>query len=175
MDRKEIAKFLETATDEQVKALAAVAKPPTEAEIKAAADAKAKEIADAAKTEDGRIKAAAEAAVKSLTFDQILALASPETRDSIKAGAKAAETRKEAAIKSLKDSKRCGYSDEELKAMSQSSLDNLVELAQLKPAYASVAVTPRAAQDGGEEKKSVEAAPNFNERLKAASAAKAKK
>lgn len=175
MDRKEIAKFLETATDEQVKALAAAAKPPTEAEIKAAADAKAKVDSEFAKTEDARIKAAAEAAVKSLTFEQLVAAAKPEMRDSINAGLKAAEARKAESIKALKESKRCSFSDDELKAMSQSNLDTLVELAQVKPAYASAPVTPRDGQDGGDKAKTVPAAQDLNAAIKAAAAAKSKK
>jgi hypothetical protein len=54
MTKCEIAKFLETATEDQLKALSAVAKPPTAEELKAAAD---KKTADEKKIADDKIAA----------------------------------------------------------------------------------------------------------------------
>jgi hypothetical protein len=133
MKREELVKFLEKATDEQVLALSTVAeaKPavpavPVVAEVKVKAETpKALSEADV----QTMIKAGVDAGIKALTFDQVLEKADPSMRDAINTGKTVGDARKESTIKSLKATGRCKYSDEELKAMSQKQLDNLVELA----------------------------------------------
>lgn len=169
MTKCELTKFLETATDEQLKALSAAAKPPTEAEIKAAADAKVAE--DKAKKDAADLKTAADAKAKTIadikatgkndltedalkalsqelldaklkalsapkapTFEELLATASSDVRAAINAGVSAANAKKDASIKVLQGTKRCSYTEQELKAMTQDQLDNLVKLADIKVA-----------------------------------------
>lgn len=68
-------------------------------------------------------------AAKAPTFDDLLKAADPATRESIESMRAAAATKKAATIKALKDTGRCKVADDKLQAMSQTELDQLVELA----------------------------------------------
>lgn len=77
------------------------------------------------------------------TFEDILATASPEVRDSIAEGMRVGAAKREATIKTLKDSGRCDYTDAQFKAMSQADLDRLVKLANVKAAVDFSGQAPR--------------------------------
>jgi hypothetical protein len=149
MTKEQITKFLDTATDEQLKALSAVAekKEPTAEEIKAAAAAKLKadedvklKAAEAAKmkaaedkaAEDAKATTDAKATPKAPTFDELLATADPSTRAAINEGKRLGDAKRESTIKALKGTGRCKHTDEQLKALSQDELDNLMALADVK-------------------------------------------
>lgn len=132
MTKEQLEAFLKTATTEQLKAMSAVIeKPePNAAELKAAADAEAERIrvaAEALARQDVATQVAA--AIKSLTFEQILATADPAIRDAVATGKSVGEAKKASTVKALKDTGRCSYSDSELAAMNQGDLDRLVSLA----------------------------------------------
>lgn len=178
MTKQELAKFLETATEEQLKALSAVAKPPTAEELKAAADQKAADEKAANDKKEADLKAAAdlakqdvktqvEAAIKGLTFDQILATADPATRDAVTQGKALGEAKKASTIEALKATKRCSYSDDELKAMSQAQLDRLVELAGSNVRAAIDFGGQGAPKDLAASKNEAPAPPSLDEALKA--------
>jgi hypothetical protein len=112
-------KFLETASDEQLAAF--------ESRVPA-------EVPATPKAVEPVVAAAAAVAPKAVTFDELLANASPETRDSINEGIRIGRERKVASIATLKASGRCTISDEKLTAMSQGELDQLVKLADVKVA-----------------------------------------
>ncbi len=123
MTKEAIAKFLETATPEQLAAITGAVegtnpavKAAQEAAVKAAADLKAAQDKSAADLKAAEEKAAA---------DLKAATEAPEYV-AFKAAAQAA---KDASIKALKETGRCDMTDEALKAMSQVELDRLVKLA----------------------------------------------
>lgn len=138
MNKTELATFLATATEDQLKALTAAVKVPTEAELKAAKEASELELktaADAKIVADKKIADDAVAAYKvanqpkTATFDDVLATADADTRASINEGIRVAKERKAVTIKALKDTGRCDLTDAELASKSQSDLDTLVKLA----------------------------------------------
>ena len=150
--------MLESATDEQLTRFeAAVA-----AELKAAAEAKeadmkaAKTAADlkAAKDktdEDARLLAAAKAGKGEVTFEEVLAKASPEVQASFKAMQDQAAAKKTATIASLKAAgARCTFTDAQLNAMEQGQLDALVVLADIKPATDHSLVMPPASRNAAD-------------------------
>ncbi len=134
MTKEQIAKFLETATEDQMKALSAAAgeKP---AEVPAVAAAPVAAVVPA-------VVAAAPAAVavetKEPTLADLMAKASPEVQAQFKASEAAAATTKAASVKALKDTGRCTITDEVLGAKSQAELDQLTALIGVKPAPSTV-------------------------------------
>lgn len=120
MENEKIAKFLKTATPEQIAALEAfVEKPAPAAVLETPVPAPAAPVA-----------AAAVPAVKAPTFEEILATADPAMRDAVNEGARIGREKKAATIKALKATERAaGFSDAELDGMTQSQLDRLVALA----------------------------------------------
>lgn len=129
MTKEEIVKALQDAknlTPCQITALQAALegkttetpKVPTEAELKVLADARTAEVqSEVAK------------AFAALTFDQVLAKAPAGVRDLISTGVASGESIKAKTIKALMDTGRCGYSEDELKGMTQGNLNQLVTLA----------------------------------------------
>lgn len=172
MDKNAIVKFLETATECQLKALGAFveagAKPvevkaevkqPTAEELRAAEDARKAEV-----------KAAVDTAMTALTFDQVLAKADAGTRDSIATGRALGEAKKAATIAALQATKRCDHTEDELKAMNQAQLDRLVKLAG--DVRAAVDFGGQGAPRDGDAAKEVAPAPDLGDRIRAAQAAK---
>jgi hypothetical protein len=125
MKKEDLVKFLEKATDEQIAALSIVAegKPATPA-APVVAEKVAEKIVETKVAETPKVQ----------TFEEMLATATPELRDSINEGLRVGREKKAATIKTLKDSKRCVYTDDELNAMPQAQLDKLVTLADIKVA-----------------------------------------
>jgi hypothetical protein len=121
MNKEQITKFLETATPEQLTALSAVAENKPVAAAPAAVAAEP--------TVAAAPGVAAAAPIKPVTFEDVLASAPADVRESINEGVRVASARKTTTIKGLMDTGRCKYTEDELKAMSQRSLDILVELA----------------------------------------------
>lgn len=116
-NKEKMAKFLETATEEQIaKAIAA-----NEAPVAPVAAVVTPEVAP-------KVAAAVEAP-KPVTFAEVLATADADTRESINEGLRVGREKKAATIKALKDTGRCDMTDEQLNASSQASLDQLVKLA----------------------------------------------
>lgn len=66
---------------------------------------------------------------KAPTFNDLLSAADPDVRESINTGIRVARERKAATIKSLKDTGKCTFSDEQLQGMTQAQLDSMVTLA----------------------------------------------
>jgi len=182
-------------TDAEVKAAAdakALADKKTAADLKAAEDTKTlkaqsiKALKDTGKNvlTDAALEAmsqadldkaiAAATAPKAATFEELLASAPAETRAAFAAAKSAATEKHTATVKVLVDAKRGGYTEAELKALSQEQLDKLVKLADIKAAATTVDFSglgaPRADGNAG----AVPAAPDMNARIKAAAAAKAK-
>lgn len=162
MTKEQITKFLETATPEQLAALGSVAEgkaaPMTPEQIKAAGD---KVLADKTKADEDAAEEAkkkkeaeqknASATVVEPTFEQLLEKAPAETREAIRSATDAAAKRKTASVASLRAAgDRCKFSDTELKAMSQSQLDNLISLADIKPAVDNSFGAPRVAASTGD-------------------------
>lgn len=148
MKRCELTKFLETATDAQLAALSAVVE--------------GKQVEDPKPAEQPK---AAEAA-KPQTFEEVLATAAPEIRESIAEGLRVSQAKKTASIKTLKDSGRCDLTDEQLSALPQGELDKLVKLAGIRAAVDFSGLgAPRADQDTS---KDAPAAPDLNARILAA-------
>ncbi len=77
---------------------------------------------------------ATQEAPKAQTFEQLLANAAPEIRETMESSLKLHNERKGHIIKALKDSGRCNFSDDALKAMKMSDLENLAALASV-PTY----------------------------------------
>ena len=119
----ELTKFLETATEDQLKALTAVAEGKVEPKV----DAKVEPKVDA-KVEDTKVVDEPKVA-KAPTFEEVLATAAPDIRAAIAEGQRVGNERKAATIKVLKDSGRCTFTDVQLNAMDQASLDALKTLA----------------------------------------------
>lgn len=69
------------------------------------------------------------AETKPATFEEVLALASPDVKAQFTEQTRVAGEKKAATIKALKDSGRCNFSDEQLNAFDQKQLDNLAALA----------------------------------------------
>jgi ribosomal protein L7/L12 len=113
MKREDILKKLEQATDAQLEEVGKVFEP--------AAPAAAPAPAAPAPT-------AAPAAAKAPTFGELLAAADTDTRESIESGIRIAKEKKAAAIKTLKDTGKCSFSDEALNGMTQAQLDSLITL-----------------------------------------------
>ncbi len=130
MNKEQIAKFLETATDEQVKALSAVVETPAPA---ATTETKVETPAVEAKVEtpaavETKVETPAVAA-KAPTFEELLNAADQPTRDAINSAKQVGNEKRAASIKALKDTGRCELTDAELGTKSQSELDQLVKLA----------------------------------------------
>jgi hypothetical protein len=125
MTKCELVKFLETATEDQVKALSAAVEAKVEPKVEPKAEATAirVETEKAEKTEP-----------KAPTFDEVLATATPEVRDSIRAGVKIAADKKTATIAALKATGRNDFADEQLASKSQCELDRMLKLADVKAA-----------------------------------------
>lgn len=165
MTKEQIAKFLETATDEQVKALSAVVETPAATtEQPQVEKTVAVETPAAATTQP----AAAAAQVKTPTFEEVLAAASQADRDAFNAGKAAGEVKRAETIKALKDTGRCSFSDTELASKTQSELEQLVKLAGTPKVDFSVAGASRV--EGQQE---IPAAPDLTAAVRAARGAKA--
>lgn len=156
MTKEQIAKFLETATEDQIKALSVAAgEKPAEQPAAVAAPAAAV-VAQPAAVE-----------VKEPTLEDLIAKSSPEVQAAHAASVKASGDAKAATIKSLKDTGRCTIADKDLEAKSQAELDQLLALSGAPKA---VAVdfggqgAPKVA-GAGDEKNTVPAPPNMNERI----------
>lgn len=168
MTKEQIVKFLETATDEQVKAMSAVAEPPapaaaTETKVETPAAAPAAETKVETPAAETKVETPAVAA-KSPTFEELLEKADQPTRDAIEAGKKVGSEKRAASIKALKDTGRCELTDAELASKSQDELDRLVKLAGSAAVNFSVAGGPKA-QDGAVV---IPAAPDMTAAVKAA-------
>lgn len=148
MNKEQIVKFLETATDEQVKALSAVAEPPAPA------------AKDTTKVETP----VAVAAAKTPTFEEILATAEPSVREAIAEGQRVGADKRTTTIKALKDTGRCDMTDKELAAMSQAQLEQLVKLAGAPKVDFSVAGASRPQESTQE----IPAAPDMTTAVRAA-------
>lgn len=167
-------KMLEGADDAQLARFEAAAdadlKTATDAKVaKDAADKTAKDAADkvAKDASDAALLKAAQAGKASATFEELLATATPEVRAALKAAQDVVVATKAATIKTLKDSKRCTFTDVQLNAMDQTQLDSLVTLAGITVATSHGLQLPPAAQDG---EMKVAAAPTneaFNEAIRA--------
>lgn len=92
------------------------------------------------------------------SFDDLLANASPELRESIEQGVRLHSERKNELVKGLIATNRCKFDEKTLKAMSLNMLENLAELANV-PKYDGRALPVSANADGGDEK--VPAAPRL--------------
>jgi hypothetical protein len=113
--------FLVTASETQIAALEALAAEPTVREVEKVVE----KVVE---------KPVAAAAPK--TVDEALALMPEGIRESVKAGMAVAENKKTATIAALKASGRCDLTDDAMKAMSQSQLDQLAKLGQVTVAAA---------------------------------------
>jgi hypothetical protein len=155
MNKTELTKFLETATEDQIKALSAVAEgknPETPAAPAAAVVA----------------PVAAAAAPAPKTIEEAIASVPEQFRGALTAGHKVAQDRKAATIKTLKDTGRCDVSDEKLNGMTQEELDSLVKLAgTVRAAVDFGGAGAPAAKPAGSEQKDAPAAPNMAERIAA--------
>jgi hypothetical protein len=88
---------------------------------------------------------AVESGAAAPSFDQLLAAASGETRESIEYGQRMFKARKEELVKGLLACERNKFSEEQLKAFGIDQLENLATLAEVKPNF-----TGRAAPQGQE-------------------------
>jgi hypothetical protein len=73
-------------------------------------------------------------AAKASTFEEVLALASPEVQAQVKAAAAAVVAKKTATVATIKASGRNTFTDEQLNGKSQEELDAIVKLADVKVA-----------------------------------------
>lgn len=105
--------------------------------------------------------------VKEPTFDELLAKADPDTRTAIESGRSAAAAKKTATIATLKASKRCDYSDEQLTAMSQVDLDRLAKLAAVTVATGVVDYSGQGAPRVGSERQGAPAPIELKDALAA--------
>ena len=157
-------KMLETADDARLTGYEAKFKAANDAAAeKATADAAAKVasdkvIADKAAADALAAAPAVAGAAKAPTFAELLATADPATRAAIEEGKRVGEAKKAASIAVLKGSKRCDLTDLELNAMTQSGLDALVKLADVKVA---VDFSGQGAPRRSEETTAVEAPPDM--------------
>ncbi len=162
MTKEQINKFLETATDEQVKALSAVVETPAPAATEPKVEAPAAAVVEAPKVE---APAPVASAAKTPTFEEVLAAAEPSVRDAITAAKTIGDEKRGATIKALKDTGRCSMSDQELNAMSQAQLDNLVKLAGAAAVDFSAAGSSR---DQTTNDKAIPSAPSVVDAIRAA-------
>jgi hypothetical protein len=163
MTKEQIAKFLETATDEQVKALSAVVDAPAQV----AKEEKVETPAAVAVVETPKVETPAVAA-KTPTFEDVIALASAADRDAFNTGKAAGEAKRAETIKALKDTGRNSFTDAELAAKSQSELDSLVKLAGSAKVDFSAAGASREAEGS----QAIPAPISMIDAVKAASASK---
>jgi len=101
---------------------------------------------------------------KAVNFEDVLKTASADVRELVTSGLAVGQAKKDTTIATLKASKRCTFTDEKLKAMSQAELDQLVALADIKTAavdYSGAGV----ARTDGDGPKPVPAAPDLNARV----------
>lgn len=167
MTKEQIAKFMETATEDQMKVLSAAAgEKPAEQPAAAAVPA-----ATTVPTPAPAAPVVAEAA-KPQTFDEILATADPVMRDAINEGKRLGEEKRSSTIKALKDTGRCDLTDAVLASKTQAELDSLMKLAG-----ASVPRVDFGGQGGPKDlsagsKTEVAPPPSMNERILAARAKK---
>lgn len=103
------------------------------------------------------------------TMSQYLSDMPEEMREVFTSGLKLHNQKKEGIIKTLKDSGRNKFTDDQLRGMSMDMLENLASLADVKPSYEGVA-TPRANAAPGGDDNAPPPAPKVFER-KAANAA----
>jgi hypothetical protein len=167
MKKEELVKFLETATEDQIKALSAVVEKPAEQPAAVAAPAAAAVVTPAAPAAPAtEIVDAA----KPVTIEDLMAKASPEVKAQFDANVKAAADKHAVTIKALKDTGRCTISDEVLKAKTQVELDQLLALAGKPAVTASVDFggqgAPRVAAEG--ESKGVPDVPNLADAIRVA-------
>lgn len=130
----------------------------SEAELDALAsqtrDGRIEALISSTKTPAAPVAAAAAATSKvAQTVDEFINSAPTGMQDALRSGVKAAEAKRTASIKALKDTGRCQYSDAELGAMSQTQLDTLVTLSGAAVATVSGVDfggqgAPRVAQNG---------------------------
>jgi hypothetical protein len=167
MNKEQIVKFLETATDCQVKAMSAVIDTPapaaateTKVETPAAAVVETKVETPAVET---KVETPAVAA-KAPTFEDLLNAADQPTRDAINSAKQVGNEKRAASVKALKDTGRCELTDAELAVKSQDELDRLVKLAGSAAVNFSAAGGPKA-QDGAGV---IPAAPDMTAAVKAA-------
>jgi hypothetical protein len=164
MTKEQIAKFLETATDEQVKALSAVAEPPTPAATEEKVETPAAAVVETPKVETPAVASAP----KAPTFEEMLATAEPSVRDAIAEGQRVGAEKRATTVKALKDTGRCELTDKELAAMSQAQLDQLVKLAGSAKVDFSAAGLSRPQESANE----IPAAPDLTAAVRAARGAK---
>jgi hypothetical protein len=159
MTKDQLAKFLETATEDQIKALSVAAgeKPAEQPAAAAVVQPAAAAVATPAPA----------AEVKEPTLEDLMAKASPDVQAQFKASQTAANDKKAATVKALKDTGRCTIADASLQSKSQEELDQLLALAGA-PTSSSVDFggqgSPRAA-GAGDEKNSVPAPVDLNARI----------
>lgn len=169
MTKEQFTKFLESATPEQLAAVASIIEGKENPAVKAAQDAQAtaaselKTAQDAQAKAEADLKAATEAQPAALEAAVKAAMEAPE----VKAALALAGERKAATIKALMDTKRCDKTEEQLKALSQAELDSMVKLAGSKP----VDYSGQAAR-GVDQEQTVPAAPDTVAAIKAARGAK---
>lgn len=96
-------------------------------------------------------------AVNPKTFEQLLAEAAPEIRETLQSGMKLHKDRKANLIAQLKKTDRCAFDDKALEAMSMDMLENLAKLADVPQDFSGVAL-PIAA-NSAEDKNQAPAAP----------------
>lgn len=122
--------MLEAASDEQITRFEAASEAapaePTKTENPAAAAPAAVVPVAAAPVPEVKDETKVLAAP---TFDQMLAAASPEVRESIESGIRTAKAKKDSTIAALKATGRCEMTDAQLGAKTQVELDQLVALA----------------------------------------------
>jgi hypothetical protein len=156
MTKEALVKFLETATPEQIEKLGLVAE--------------GKETPVVVPVVEPKAAAAVPAVVetpKAATFEEVLATASPETREVISEGIRVAKDRKAVTIKALKDTGRCDLSDEVLAGKSQAELDQLVKLAGSN-VRAAIDFGVNAPRDNAPKPQTVEAPPDLGAAVRAA-------
>jgi hypothetical protein len=157
MKKCELAKFLETATEEQIKALSDAAEGKTP-EVKVVEPKVAEAVV-------------VPATPKPVTFDEVLATASADVQDSINEGLRVGREKKASTIAALKATGRCDMTDEQLNAQTQGQLDTLVKLAGSN-VRAAIDFGGAGAPKVGDEKQEVPAAPDMLGAIRAANQAK---
>jgi hypothetical protein len=129
-------KFLESLTDDQLNGLEtelnALPEPEATTTTQQAPGITAEQVTQAVTT--------ALAAARPTTMSAFLDTVPEEFRETLRSAHEVATTVKTRTIKALMDTKRCDYTEDELKAMSQPQLDKMLKLAN---------PTPRVLQPGG--------------------------
>jgi len=108
-----------------------------------------------------------------LSMEEFLASAPPELRDGFRATAAFAKEHKAAAIKVLKESKRCDYSDAELEAMDVVALEKMAKLVGATvPATGRVDYMPQGVRSnvGETQEETVPDPPDFYQDIRVAAA-----